>query len=188
MEESLLDTLSNIESSHPNCGGILLTGDFNRLDVSQVTNHFRFKQLVDFPTRGDNTLDLILTNWNEYCLKPVKLPPFGLSDHCTVTIYPKVRSKCVKSFKKIFIRDMCLSSKQALGRYLTHINWSTIDILQDTEEKYQFFNNIIHLGLDTIMPTKTIKDHTQDAPWITGHLKSYSKTPQSPFPRLSHQV
>ena len=115
---------------------------------------------------------MILTNWNEYYLKPVKLPPFGLSDHCTVTIYPKVRSKCVKPFKKKFIRDMCLSSKQALGRYLTHINWSTIDILQDTEEKCQFFNNIIHLGLDTIMPTKTIKIHTQDAPWITGHLKS----------------
>ncbi len=78
MEEYLLDTLSNIESSHPNCG-ILLTGDFNRLDVRQVTNHFRFKQLVDFATGGDNTLDLILTNWNEYYLKPVKLPPFGLS-------------------------------------------------------------------------------------------------------------
>ena len=120
MEQYLLDTLSNIESFHSNCG-ILLTGDFNRLDVSQVTNHFRFKQLVDFATRGDNTLDLILTNWNEYYLKPVKLPPFDLSDHCTVTIYPKVRSKCVKPFKKNFIRDMCLSSKQALGRYLTLI-------------------------------------------------------------------
>ena len=32
MKEYLLDTLSEIERSHPNCG-ILLAGDFNRLDV-----------------------------------------------------------------------------------------------------------------------------------------------------------
>ena len=109
MEEYLLDTLSNIESSHPNCGIFILTGDFNWLDVSQVINNFHFKpQLVDFATRGDNTLDLILTNWNEYYLKPVKLPPFGLSDNCTVTIYPKVRSKCVKPFKKMSIdQEIC---------------------------------------------------------------------------------
>jgi hypothetical protein len=67
---------------------------------------------------------------------------------------------------------MRFSSEQVLGRYLTRISWSTIDILQDTEEKCEFFNNISHLGLDTIMPAKTIKIHTQDAPWITGHLKS----------------
>ncbi len=48
MEEYLLDTLSNIESSHPNCG-ILLTGDFNRLYVSQVTNYFRFKHWSILP-------------------------------------------------------------------------------------------------------------------------------------------
>ena len=47
-----------------------------------------------------------------------------------------------------------------------------IDILPDTEEKCQFFNNIIHLGPDTIIPAKTIKIHTQDAPRITGSLKS----------------
>ena len=148
MEEYLLDTLSNIESSHPNCG-ILLTGDFNRLDVSQVTNHFRFKQLVDFPTRGDNTLDLILTNWNEYCLKPVKLPPFGLSDHCTVTIYPKVRSKCVKPFKKIFIRDMCLSSSRLL-----------VDTLLTLIGQLLIFSRILKKSVNSLT-TLYISDWTQ---------------------------
>ena len=41
MKKYLLDTLSNIECSHPNCG-ILQAGDFNQLDVSQTTNYFRF--------------------------------------------------------------------------------------------------------------------------------------------------
>ena len=50
-----LYTLCKIENSHPNCG-ILLVGDFNRLDVSQITNPFRLKLLVNFATRGDNIL------------------------------------------------------------------------------------------------------------------------------------
>ena len=183
MKEYLFDTLSKIESSHPNCG-ILLAGDFNRLDVSQISNcHFRLKQLVNFATRGDNTLDLILTNWSEYYQKPVKFPPFGLSDHCTIKITPKVRSKRENSIKKVFVRDLRLSSKLALARYFTSIDWSTIDIFQSTEEKCQFFNNIIHLGLDTIMPVKSLKIHTQDAPWMTGHLKSLLRKRQKAFSR-----
>ena len=132
MKEYLLDTLSKIESSHPNCG-ILLAGDFNRRDVRQISNHFRLKQLVNFATRGDNTLDLILTNWSEYYQKPVKFPPFGLSDHCTIKIIPKVRSKRENSTKKVFVRDLRLSSKQALAKYFTFIDWTTIDIFQSTE-------------------------------------------------------
>ena len=182
MKEYLFDTLSKIESSHPNCG-ILLAGDFNRLNVSHLYNHFRLKQLVNFATRGDNTLDLILTNWSEYYQKPVKFPPFGLSDHCTIKITPKVRSKRENSIKKVFVRDLRLSSKQALARYFTSIDWSTIDIFQSTEEKCQFFNNIIHLGLDTIMPVKSLKIHTQDAPWMTGHLKSLIRKRQKAFSR-----
>ena len=39
---------------------------YSWLDVNQTTNHFRLKQLVDFATRGDITLDLILKSWSEY--------------------------------------------------------------------------------------------------------------------------
>ena len=46
---------------------------------------------VKFPTRGLNTLDLILTNLNDYYDTPIKLPPFGLSDHVTIEVQPLAR-------------------------------------------------------------------------------------------------
>ena len=54
-----------VESEYPNCG-ILVTGDFNRLDISGLLGHFRLKQIVKVPTRKDATLDLILTNMHEH--------------------------------------------------------------------------------------------------------------------------
>ncbi|XP_068717073.1 uncharacterized protein [Montipora capricornis] len=42
--------------------GIFLTGDFNRLNVNRLLAQFSMKQLVRVPTRGDNILDLIITN------------------------------------------------------------------------------------------------------------------------------
>ncbi|EDO42602.1 predicted protein, partial [Nematostella vectensis] len=60
LREHLFQSLALVESKFPN-SGILLTGDFNRLDVSGLLRHFRLKQIVKVPTRKDATLDLILT-------------------------------------------------------------------------------------------------------------------------------
>ena len=54
---------------------IIITGDFNRLNVKQIINQFRLKQLVKFPTRGNRALDLILTNLDKFYQTP-KNPAF----------------------------------------------------------------------------------------------------------------
>jgi hypothetical protein len=36
---------------------IIIAGDFNHLNINQITNQFRLKQLVKFQTRGERTLD-----------------------------------------------------------------------------------------------------------------------------------
>ena len=70
------------------------------------------------------------------------------------------------------------SSRQALGRFLSNINWSVLENVEDINEKYAFFNNIIIMGMDTIMPAKTINLHINDVPWMTGHLKHLIKCRQ----------
>ena len=90
MVEYLFDQLSFIESTFPSCG-LMLLGDFNRLNVSRISSQFRLKQLVKFPTRGSHTLDLVLPNLGECYSVPKKLPPFGLYDHFTILVNPKSR-------------------------------------------------------------------------------------------------
>jgi hypothetical protein len=70
-------TILSIESNHPNCG-IIIAGDFNRLNIDSFCRHFRLKQIVKFQTRQNATLDLIITNMGEYYSQPERCSPFGL--------------------------------------------------------------------------------------------------------------
>jgi NADP-dependent 3-hydroxy acid dehydrogenase YdfG len=54
----LTNSLSRIECCIPNAG-VILAGDFNRADVSQLLSQFRLSQMVKFTTRGERALDLI---------------------------------------------------------------------------------------------------------------------------------
>ena len=86
----LWQSLSSIESRFTNCG-LLIVGDFNRLNTKRLQNSFDLKQIVTFPTQGDGTLDLVLTNLKEYYKDPIQRPPHGLSDHMSVEVQPKDR-------------------------------------------------------------------------------------------------
>ena len=65
----LFQSLSAAESTFPNCG-LIVAGDFNHLNVDSLQRHFNLKQLVKSPTRGQATLDLILTNMAKFFSQP----------------------------------------------------------------------------------------------------------------------
>ena len=112
MNEYLSCQLSAFESSFPNTGTVPF-GDFNKLNVRGFSRHFRLKQLVNFPTRGNNILDLILTDLKEYYSTPEKLSSFGLSDHLTILLKPKTRrtsqeTRMIRTYTyNIFITLLC---------------------------------------------------------------------------------
>ena len=64
MLEYLSSSLTTTEGLYPGCG-IMLSGDFNRLNIGRLVSRFKLKQLVDKPTRGKRTLDLVITNLAE---------------------------------------------------------------------------------------------------------------------------
>ena len=84
--------MSTIEALFSDCGVILL-GDFNKLDLSRIANALGVKQVVPFPTRGQSKLDLAFTNLDAFYDVPKKLPPFGLSYHATVEAQTLERNK-----------------------------------------------------------------------------------------------
>ena len=112
--EYLIKCLSTIESCYPNCG-ILIAGDFNRLQITRLRNNFQLKQMVHFPTRGRRTLDLILTNISEYYQDPIERPPFGLSDHASIELQPKERAHVKQPTITIKARYLRPSKRQKNG-------------------------------------------------------------------------
>ena len=61
----MVDKLDEIRTMHPDCG-IVLLGDFNRLDICDLLIHHNLKQIVRTPTRGEHVLDLIVTTYTNY--------------------------------------------------------------------------------------------------------------------------
>ena len=82
------------------------------------------KPAINFPNRGSNTLDHIHTNMQNYYQSPTKNPPFGLSDHITITVFPKVRERSKQQRKNIRIRPRKRSTIASLDRFFMEIPWT----------------------------------------------------------------
>ena len=79
----MVDKLDVIGTAHPDCGVVLL-GDFNRLEICDLLIHQNLKQIVRTPTRGEHVLDLIVTNLHELYNEASIIAPLGTSDHNVV--------------------------------------------------------------------------------------------------------
>ena len=103
--DHLFRSFALTEARYPNCD-LLVTRDFNRLNIDGLLNHFRLKQIVKVPTRKQATLDLILTNMHEYYSPPQAYPPFGLSDHNVVVATPTGGRRNINNKKVTIRRDL----------------------------------------------------------------------------------
>ena len=61
--------------------GLIVTGDFNHMNLNPLCSRFNLRKVVKAPTRGRNTLDQILTNMSDLYKDVKPLPPLGRSDH-----------------------------------------------------------------------------------------------------------
>ena len=107
----LIECLSFIVANYSKCG-IIILGDFNRLNIIRLKNNFNLKQIVNFPTRGQNILDLVLTNLKNFYEKTEKLSPFGLSDHATIKVRSRTRVQHPIVKSTIKSRDMRPSKRR----------------------------------------------------------------------------
>ena len=181
IRDHLFQTLSSIESNYPN-SGIILAGDFNRLNISRILKQFCLKQLVKVPIRNDAILDLVLTNLHDHYCSPESLPPFGLSDHNTLIVQPLNKTHTSNKTIIRMKRDHRPSRRAEFGRYLCSIDWSSINSDQNScERMWKFFYDVIFAGLDFLMPIKEIKVSTTDAPWMNDRLKLLIKKRQQAF-------
>ena len=103
-----------------------MLGDFNMLNTFRLQNGFKLKQIIKFPTRGQNILDLILRNLKSFHGDPIKLPPFGLSDHVSIKVLPLTRSLFPKPTFRINLRDLRPTKRLTLRKYLEEVDVNTL--------------------------------------------------------------
>ena len=148
---------------------------FQPTEGKSSPTQFRLRQLLDKPTRGDQILDLVLTNLSDLYDKNAVdiLPLFGLSDHDVVYVRPKRRTfQEGPSRKTVLKRDTWASGKSELGRFPSSIDWSVVDEVPNCEANLELFADTIRTGLDHIMPFKQVRLNTSDPPWINEKFKT----------------
>ena len=134
---------------------------------------------MHFPTRGRNTLDQILTNLGEYYNRPVERLAFGLSDHCSIEVKPKLRSKNSENKCNTRSRDLRPSNRVAIRSYLEKLDIPVlISSVKSCAEKTEMLRTIVQTGHDFVAPVKTKKTYTTEPPWINRKIKSLIKRRQ----------
>ena len=120
MKEYLVSPLVSLKAKYPN-GAFILADYFNKTFlpiIQSAVKGFHVKRTVDFPTRGDRTVDQIFTNLGDYSSASGSFPPFGLSNHMAVFMGSGTRNNSTPKHKIIKWRDKRPSKLESVGWFL----------------------------------------------------------------------
>ena len=201
--DSCLDRVSTPDNH------IILAGDFNvhstewlgsnkttlageRLE--EVCAGHGLIQHVDQATRGQNTLDLVISNM--HCqVETQTLPPLGRSDHCVV----------VSDFHGLNVHSEQPSTRKVwrynkadwsrLRHFLQQSEWTSI-LSHHPEEACKRLTAQIQEGMERFIPSKCLTVRTSDPVWWTPECcaaasarnKAWKKARQVPHDPALHQA
>ena len=176
-ETDEINILSKIAKSttdviqHQDSGSCILTGDFNFRSINwqlnlgssdkelmflEIVNNNSLQQLVDSPTRGDNILDLVLTNNIDMVDKITIEEPFSTSDHnCVKTLFNLPSSRTNEQHRKVYLYSE--GDYPSLNEDIRDMNWAELLSSESIEENWTTFKSIYSDLVEKHIPSKTVK-------------------------------
>ena len=139
----------------------------------EAIDDYNLEQMVQTPTRGENTLDLFLTN-NTRVIDEVSVIP-GLSDHEAVIVHGNI-TPVINTQKK---RAIPLYKKAEWNKFEEHVSKCWED-LGETKANMNVntlwinFKRIIETGVSKFIPHKNAKKK-DSLPWLTKQIKRLMK-------------
>jgi len=154
-------------------------GDFNKLPDIQLKTNLRVQQIVKKATRGNAILDNVYTNMTKHYREPSILPQIGSSDHRAILCSPLPGSNINTGSKiSILTRVMGANEKAMFAAALVNTKWDPIYSMENTQDKYDFFQTTITSLMNTHFPPKRVQRHTSDKPWVTDRIRELVRNRQ----------
>ena len=132
-------------------------------------------QLVREPTRGDNILDLVLSN-SENLVKEVSVDDcLGNSDHKVITFQLEI--KAVRSDNLMRVPNFRRANFEDFRKYLEEIDWTSTSGNGDNphhegvEELYNNFTIKLHTGQKRFIPSKKFRSGKNEPNWMNNRIK-----------------
>ena len=159
-------TLSNIADNCITENPIMVIGDFNISNTNISTEFTDFMgnlsltQLINFPTRHSNHLDLLFASNSSHIKNIQKNEPLGNSDHASITFQlqiPDFTKNYITYMRGLF--DFNRGNYEGLNKYLANISWITeFKKSADTgiDAIYSKFTDLVHHGMNCFIPKKNV--------------------------------
>ncbi|KAK0142227.1 hypothetical protein N1851_020114 [Merluccius polli] len=174
----LYRAITELQCAHPDCL-FIVAGDFNHANQKKVLP--KFKQYVDFPTRGNNMLDCVYCNITG-AYRATPLPHLGQSDHSTVMLIPAYQPlvKRTKPIVKV-TRSWPDGAISALQDCFDTTDWdmfkqanTTINTI-DLEGYTSGVTGYISKCIDDVTTMKTITIRPNQKPWMNAEVRARLK-------------
>ena len=173
----IINSMDNIVNDNPTVN-LVICGDFNDLCYKDIETQHGIRNVIDFPTRGNATLDIVLLdNYLRNVFTTItSYPPLKNSDHNAILLKPKIEdAENTKRtiLKKIKYKDLRNSNVNLFLESLSspglwdELYENTLDINGKCETFYKILNN----ALDLIPCTEVCIDN-KDKSWMTPLVKT----------------
>ena len=170
----LTNAIDSVLRDRPSIG-LIVTGDFNHMNLNPLCSRFNLRKVVKAPTRSRNTLDQILP----ICIGVKHLPPLGRSDHQCFLWQPATKSKIKPYTGKV--REMKPANVKLLGLKLNLEKWNQVFDAHSVDEKLRLLTAILIRHLDDTLPKRSVRMHSTNKPWMTPHIKNELKARQRAY-------
>ena len=176
----LYDIINGLENVHPEAAFIVV-GDFNRSNMKKVLP--KYYQHIDFPTRGDQTLDHCYTAFRG-SYKPLPRPAFGKADHTSILLLPAYKQK-LKQVRPVMrtVHQWCDESVEALQDCFDSTDWLMFREAADGDinEYTDTVTSYIHHCIDDVVPKRTVRSFPNQKPWVDTAVRASLRARSAAF-------
>jgi hypothetical protein len=181
--EDLASVTDYLKSMHKDIENIILIGDFNIPEISwdslsitsvatpgkpqcfqQFCTDLGLSQVVNFPTRGKNILDLVLTNDPLLISNVTAFPPLASSDHDSIHLTILIPNSLILNDSSIPVENTFNAEPQydwqnadwsALGNFFLNIDWTSLFThKQAANDCWSNFVRVMTDGIQCCVPLK----------------------------------
>ena len=190
--EHIIDTIHTIRARYNNEVYFIISGDFNRVDISDILDCYgALKQVCSTPNRKAATLTIILTDLHTLYHPPTTLPPLKVdsdktgkdSDHNIVLFAPKTDQKYKTERNKRTVRTRPLPDLQIFKfeQKLANQPWTEMFMNKSVDEQVDLFHGWLIENLNHFFPEKISKFSTLDKRWMCPELKQLHRSIQREY-------
>ena len=184
--EFLTNSCEQVLSTLPNTKTVI-AGDLNKLNIRTLLNQPFLFQMVKTPTRGDNILDVFITNVPNYWKKVKVAKILVRSDHKMIIAYPRETVNAKRT--DFYFRDVRQQRKLNMWKELKDIDWNKIDKEeQSLNEVVEKFYITVWPKFEKRFPMIKVRMSTRDPPFISPLVKHLLKQRKRPIKARDSEV